>query len=235
MKKILFHPVADGLHEPTAPVPAKETLARWYKDMPHFHGGKPDIKNGLANVTVKACMPFYDAMTAGYVQQSWQDISFDFMTDNNGDETIIYNAASQPASFSIREGDPSIKLSKDFYPFEFVFHPPYYPEVPKGWSVLLTQPLNSFNSPIQFTSGIMDSDQFTHSESGNLPFYVRRGFSGIIPKGTPLYQMIPIKRESWRSEVTEFDLDTQNKIMNPIRTKFWGGYRHNYWTKKTFK
>lgn len=235
MKKILFHPVMGDMHDQTAPVPAKETLSKWYRDLPQFHGGKPSIKDGMANPTVKACMPFYDAMISGYIQQSWHDMSFEFSFDKNGDETVVYNTASQPSSFSVRDHEPSMKLSNDYYPFEFVFHPPYYPEVPEGWSVLITQPFNSFNSPFQFTSGIVDSDQFTHSQSGNLPFYVKRGFNGIIPKGTPLYQLMPVKRESWKSEVTEFDLETQNKIMNPIRTKFWAGYRHNYWTKKTFK
>ena len=236
MKKILFHPVtSDVVNNAVPPVPAKDTLSKWYKDLPQFYGGKPHIKDGMANATVKACMPFYDAMVSGYVQTAWQDMSFEFKVEPNGDETIIYNSPSQPPAFSVRDGEPAIKLSNAFYPFEFVLHPPYYPQVPKGWSILLTQPLNSFNSPLQFTSGIMDSDQFTHSESGNLPFYVRRDFNGIIPKGTPLFQMIPIKRESWKHELTEFDKATQDKIMNPIRNHFWGGYRHNYWSKKTFK
>lgn len=236
MKKILFHPVAsDVVNNATPPLPAKETLPGWYKDLPQFYGGKPDIKNGMANLTVKACMPFYDAMISGYVQTAWQDMSFEFKLEENGDETVVYNSPANPAAFSIRDGDPAIKLSNNFYPFEFVLHPPYYPQVPKGWSILLTQPLNSFNSPLQFTSGIMDSDQFTHSASGNLPFYVRRGFNGIVPKGTPLFQMIPIKRESWKHELKDFDKDTQDKVMNPIYNKFWGGYRHNYWSKKTFR
>ena len=235
MKKIIFHPVGEVEQaEAIPPMPAKTFLPDWYKKIEHFYGGKPHIRNGMANLSVKACMPFYDALTSGYIQQAWQDMSFEFIRLEDGNETVYFGEPFETASFHVRDAPPSVKLSNDYYPFEFVFHPPYYAELPKGYSLLITQPLNSFNSPLVFTSGIVDSDQFTMSAKGNLPFFVRRGFQGVIPKGTPLFQMIPIKRENWSSEIKKFDKEKQSEIMRPIITKFWGGYKHTYWNKKTF-
>lgn len=202
--------------------------------MPQFRSGRPRIQDGAADTTLKACIPFYDAMTNGYTQEAWQDMSFEFTIDGDGNDFVQYNTASMPAAFDVRSA-PSLSLPPEYYPFEFVLHPPYFPEMPKGWSILITQPLNAFDSPFTFTSGIIDSDNFTHSVGGNLPFYIKRGFSGVITKGTPLFQMIPVKRENWKSEVTEFDARKQAKSMSPIHTKFWGGYKHAYWEKKSFK
>ena len=32
---------------------------------------------------------------------------------------------------------------------------------------------------------------------GNVPFFIKSGFEGVIPAGTPIAQLIPIKREKW--------------------------------------
>lgn len=235
MKKIIFHPVGEVEQtEAIPPAPAKTLLPEWYKSLTHFYGGKPSVRNGMANLSVKACMPFYDAMTSGYVQTAWQDMSFEFERKEDGAETVYFGEPYEVASFHVRDSAPSVKITEDYYPFEFVYHPPFYAELPKGWSLLITQPLNSFDSPLVFTSGIVDSDLFTRSSKGNLPFFVKRGFQGIIPKGTPLFQMIPVKRENWKSSIQPYDKEKQAQIMRPIYTKFWGGYKHAYWNKKTF-
>lgn len=236
MKRIVFRPVGTTEQtEATPPTPAKSNLPSWYKDLTHFYGGKPSIRDGMANLTVKACMPFYDAMTSGYVQTAWQDMSFEFVQQEDGSETVYFGEPYEVASFHVRDSMPSVNLSADYYPFEFVYHPPFYAELPKGWSLLVTQPFNNFDSPIHFTSGIIDSDSFSTSGKGNLPFFIKRGFQGVIPKGTPLFQMIPIKRENWVSSVEDYDKEKQSEIMRPIYTKFWGGYKHTYWHKKSFK
>jgi hypothetical protein len=43
----------------------------------------------------------------------------------------------------------------------------------------------------------MDSDKY--STSGNIPFFIKEDFVGVIPAGTPFAQIIPIKRATWRS------------------------------------
>jgi hypothetical protein len=49
-------------------------------------------------------------------------------------------------------------------------------------------------------AGIVDSDKY-HG-AGNIPFFLKEEFEGLIPKGTPYAQIIPIKRAEW---TTVFD------------------------------
>ena len=76
--------------------------------------------------------------------------------------------------------------------------------------------------------------KYFYEAAGNYPFLLKDNFSGIIPAGTPLFQIIPFKRDNWKSESAEFN------ELNPIRAmsvnrNFWGTYRKQFWTKKSFK
>mgnify|MGYP000079237726 FL=1 len=42
----------------------------------------------------------------------------------------------------------------------------------------------------------MDSDKI--SVNGNVPFFLKEGFYGLIPEGTPYAQVIPVKRKLWK-------------------------------------
>ena len=74
---------------------------------------------------------------------------------------------------------------------------PWSIETPKGFSLLFTHPLNRMELPFVTMSGIVDTDEYECPV--NLPFLIREGFMGVIPKGTPIAQVIPIKREKWSS------------------------------------
>jgi hypothetical protein len=52
--------------------------------------------------------------------------------------------------------------------------------------------------PFITTSGIIDNDKV--NLPGTMPFYVVKGFTGILPAGTPYAQLLPFKRENWVSE-----------------------------------
>jgi hypothetical protein len=67
--------------------------------------------------------------------------------------------------------------------------------------VLITSPLNRLDLPFRSLTAVIDADVFYHilpdpmQGGGNYPFYLNRGFEGIIPIGTPMCQYIPFKRE----------------------------------------
>jgi hypothetical protein len=89
--------------------------------------------------------------------------------------------------------------------------------------------------PFHTLSGVIDSDSFFHTSGGNVPFYVHKGFEGIIPVGTPMYQIIPIKRDSWTSSNKDFNFE-DNYIRNYALGKFFnGGYKNKFWNKKDYK
>lgn len=237
MNFVKFNPTSTLVEDVVpAPKPARNFMPNWYKKTPAFSGNKPTVKdNGVANTTVKMCMPFVDSMNAGYIQESWQDININIEEEGDGKFKLNYSFPSKPNIIDMRES-PNIPLSSDFYPFEFTFHPPWIPELPKGWSMLYVHPLNRFDLPFQFLSGFVDSDSFTQSrEYSNMPFYIKSNFTGIIPKGTPMVQMIPVKRSDWKSSIKNYSEREQSKITNIVRQKFWGGYKNNFWSKKIYK
>jgi len=229
-KKIEFVPNSEDLHlysEP--PTLAKNTLPDWYKDSP-----SPNYKSSVfgehgekLNVSIKMCIPFLDSITAGYIQKSWTDIHISM---ENGQ--IKYSYASQPQILALRDNIHTPPMG--FYQYEFVWKMYWMAKVPKGYSVMITHPLNRNDLPFQTLSGVLDSDDFFSlgDYGGDLPFYIKEGFSGIIPKGTPIYQIIPFKRDKWNSKVAKYDKEVQVVQDSKIRSKFWGGYKNEFWKKK---
>ena len=56
-----------------APKPAKNYIPDWWKKVPSFQGGKPDyLSASQLNTTVKHCMPYFDALTGGYIKNYGQ-------------------------------------------------------------------------------------------------------------------------------------------------------------------
>jgi hypothetical protein len=186
--------------------------------------------NGKANTTHKMCLPFTDALNFGYIQETWCDI----YVEQNSDGVVDYYFSSAPQIMQDRPASKYHNYDENFYNIEFMWKTQWIPQVPKGYSVLYTHPLNRDDLPFYTLSGIVDADKFIYETDGNHPFLLRNGFTGLIPQGTPMFQIIPFKRDNWNSHEGEFDPDLQNKSINVYR-KFWGVYKSDFWTKKTFK
>ncbi len=237
-KKIFFNPVsviaAASVEKPKS---ARYCNPQWYKDTPAF-GTKPmsfDMNTGAVNHTIKMCLPFSDALDLGYIQETWQDIMI--LSETNGsDINLNFTFPTQPEIISISQKRGTYPIPDEFYQFDMFWHPVWVPEVPKGYSVLLTHPLNRLDLPFFTLSGVIDSDKYTeNTQNAKLPVFLKKGFSGLIPKGTPMYQVIPFKRDNWASSQNDFDEIRNLKKSMLVHQKFWGGYKKNFWSKKEFK
>lgn len=212
------------------PSPAKNYVPKWYSEKKMFDGGFPIIEDGEAkNLTVKACVPFADAMTAGYIQETWCDISITV------DENHIDYQASMGPTIMVNGGTPQTPVPSGHYPIDFAWVRHWQPVLPRGYSALICQPLNRTDLPFTVTSAIVDFDTFHHRSAGNIPFFLREGFSGIIPAGTPMYQIIPIKRDSWESETIPYDELQWKKWYGEAHRKFFSVYRNFFHQKKSYK
>jgi|688.fasta_scaffold08851_17 hypothetical protein len=234
-KKIKFNPV-DQLSEYTVnpPKPASEYIPDWYKSATPFYTKKPEFNpaNGKPNATFKLCMPFLDSFHMGYIQETWCDI----VIEKKEDKTLFYYA-SGPKIMSERSEHVSNSYPKidGYLTNHFTWHPPWFPELPPGYSCIITHPFNHDLLPFKTLAGVVDADGFKQSEAGsNLPFLLQENFSGLIKKGTPMYQIIPFKRESWQSEASEHDEKNQLKITMAIKQFMYGGYKKLFWNKKSF-
>jgi hypothetical protein len=65
--------------------------------------------------------------------------------------------------------------------------------------------------------------------------WIKEDFNGIIPINTPILQIIPFKRENWKSESRE-DLVNYAKIKIAEKNKYLSGfYKKFIRQKKTYK
>lgn len=214
----------------TRPIPTKKCVPDWYKKIESFNPEKIefDEKGSIKNKGVKTCMPFFDAISAGYVQTTWTDIHVE--KRNN---SVIVRTASGPEILQTRE-NVSMPVGDLFYPIEYVWKMPWLPKMPKGYSALLTHPMNRLDLPFLSLSGVVDSDAYYHTPFGNFPFYIKKGFEGVIPEGTPMYQIIPLKRDQWESRSSIFNKKEARKRINTIEKYFYGAYKHRFWTRKDY-
>jgi hypothetical protein len=110
---------------------------------------------------------------------------------------------------------------------------PWAIKTPKGYSTLFVQPMHR-ESVFTILPGIVDTD--TYTATVNFPFVISDlKFEGMIPKGTPLVQVIPFKRDNWTLEFgSKKELEENYKITKNITLKFFDRYKSMFWTRKQF-
>lgn len=234
-KKIKFNPIIDLVElSVPSPKPAENYLPEWFKRATPFFTKKPefDVVTGRPNTTVKMCMPFSDSLSMGYIQETWTDI---WIEKKDSDTYFYFPAGPKIMSERGPQSSAIMPISEGFLPNHYSWHPSWMPELPPGYSCILTHPFNHYDLPFQTFTGIMDSDEFfTSEQQSNIPFLLKENFSGLIKKGTPMYQIIPFKREDWTSEENEFNFNRQLSMTQKVRQHLWGGYKKLFWKKKTF-
>lgn len=218
-----------------SPKPSKSYFPQWLKDMPSF---LPTLDNSRMDETAKHCMPFVDSFTSGYTQELPCDIeiSYEGVNKQTGEDIVSYNWAGEVRPLSTRAEDlGSRNVFKGFpgyYNAEFHWNSFWEPKTPAGYSTLYYHPANRADLPFITLSGIIDTDKW--SSHGPVPFLIKDKFTGTIPAGTPIYQMIFIKRDSWVSSTVAYDEDQQRKIRYSARRFFKGGYKKQHWERKEY-
>jgi hypothetical protein len=97
-------------------------------------------------------------------------------------------------------------------------------------------PAHSGNKYFTVLEGFVDTDAY--SAPVNFPFVLNDiDFEGLIPAGTPMVQVIPIKRDSWQKEIASVEkseaIFTKQRLS--VRSVFTNGYKLFYRARKTFK
>jgi hypothetical protein len=230
MKKIEFIPNSEQTGKALPPpAPSKEFVPQWYKDSPRFTTGN-DMTFGEdgPNKNYKLCVPFLDIMTAGYIIELPYDIHVTLLGDRIG-----FDWVDAPDMVSARRNLRGLPRPAGCYEQAYAWTFFWGVKTPPGYSALITHPFNRYELPYITTNGIIDSDNF--SQGGEIPFFLKEGFSGIIPAGSPIAQVIPFKREPWKSEVKEYDDSFFQKQVYKLHRNITGAYKKNMWVKKTYE
>lgn len=213
------------------PKPASAWIPEWYKNIESYpNGGKiPSLDGKYASSTVKKCMPVFDSITAGYIITSPADVYVRQVDGQpyynwSGYDSIQFHSAIQT------KGHPATKDGFD----SPKWINPWGIKTPKGYSVLFVQPFHR-ESVFTILPGVVDTDTYTNPV--NFPFVLNDPkFEGMIPAGTPIAQVIPFKRDSWKMKLGGAEeVKEQNKIISKMETVYYDKYKRFWWNRKEYK
>jgi hypothetical protein len=220
-----------GVDKAYYPEPADNHIPLWYKNLESYIGGeKKPGGNGNTSATIKRCMPVFDAITAGYLLYSPTDI---YISQKNGQqwyewpswEIIKFHPVEQAPT---HPGNSGHKL---VYP---KWINPWGIETPKGYSCLFIPPVHR-DSIFSILEGVVDTDKY--KAPVNFPFVLKNPkFQGLIPAGTPIAQVIPFKRNTWKMEFgNKIDVESINNLTKKLSARFFDSYKNQFRQSKEYK
>lgn len=241
-KKIIFHSNKEynSLDKKYLPIPASKLIPEWYLNYSKFlkdsSGNVIESNSGERYLTFKSCPSLLDMFLTGYFLVTPCDLMF-YVKD---DLPFVKVPAGYEDFCGEREKMDGFNQPLDYYEKHFHWYPNWAPELPEGYSALYLNPINRYNLPFHTVEGIIDNDKM--NTPGNMPFFLKKGFEGVIPEGTPYVLIIPFKRENWEMEIKHHIQDDINEKINNIHNLFrspenslGGGYKKHMWSRKKFE
>jgi hypothetical protein len=219
-----------------APIPAVKKIPEWYKSIPRYTGKekKPTVNNAVDG-TIKTCMPVLDAMTAGYLILSTADVYISKGSEGThyqwaNHDLITFHSSTQITGYPKSD----VKLNGENAP---KFNNPWIIQTPKNYSCLFISPLHH-DLPFTTLAGVVDTD--TYFNPVNFPFIPDPDFEGLIPRGTPIAQVIPFKRESWEMSVDSLQESSKLQkhflgVRGTLLSEYFDKYKNHFWKKKEYK
>ncbi|WP_322885668.1 DUF6065 family protein (plasmid) [Sinorhizobium medicae] len=185
MIRFVCHPEDNGVIAP--PVRAKSVLPDWFRRLPPVD--KRHLSTTNNGLTVKRCMPFLDAMSAGWILPIAATVRLDIKDGGRCveagwefDRVMVSNHGAHQVAGNPKEPSPPCK-----------FHSYWSIRTPPGWSCLFLPPLNRQGQAFECVSGVVDTD--TYTAHIHFPFFATAPDGlYVIEKGTPLVQVIPFRR-----------------------------------------
>ncbi|WP_433294504.1 DUF6065 family protein [Pseudonocardia sp. CA-142604] len=191
------------------PVPARTVLPGWLRRLPGVDPERLSATND--GLTVKRCMPFLDALGAGWILPLAATVRLEI---SDGGRTV--NAGWEFDREMVSTHAPFQVAGNPFEPRPpMKFHNHWTIRTAPGWSCLFLPPLNRPNDVVQLFAGLVDTDVYTAPV--NLPF-IATGADGVhtLPKGTPLVQVVPFRRDTGLTASigpeTDDERDTRRRV-----------------------
>ena len=229
-----YYDLEEGTYEGSI-TPSSQMVPEWYKQIPRVFAAD----NGAENPSVKHCIPFIEALTSGYLVLTPEDYVVEKKplqgrTIASDGDSLNKRNVKDTGGMPVPEGYDRI---------HHTWKHKLYIDIPEGYSILFTQPLNRFDVPFITLSAIVDGPYMM--PSGGIAFCIRDDFEGTIPAGTPYAQMIPFKTQDFimekketlaqetKDEFRELFKTTKNYTEEWISLK--NKYRTKSWNKKSYK
>lgn len=228
MEKIVFTDVV-GVDETYIPTPSAKRLPDWYKETPEYVNNERKVFNGDHPGTIKKCLPVFDALTAGYIIPTFVDVQvlqvegvpyYEWRSRN----AISFHPIAQAPMHPDGNSAPFPKWSN-----------PWAIKTQPGVSCLFIPPMHNPNGIFTVMPGVVDTD--TYTPPVNFPFTLNDvGWEGIIPAGTPMVQVIPFKRATWKMSIGGDKERAEQNVKTGKLTSLWfNSYKRQFWTRKEYR
>ncbi len=194
------------------PIPARRGLPDWLKRMPKRAA---DGEFDETVKTVKQCAPFLDAMSAGFLMLlpcdlRFTDGSFEWdwrelpprMPRHTPRSPLSFHVGAQLVDTPLHEPD-SLAIK---------FHNHWTIATEPGVSLLFIHPVNRPDLPFRALSGLVATDRYVDNYVHFPAVWVEPGFSGVLPKGTPVAQCIPVRRGDLDMVFAPLDAEAQANL-----------------------
>ena len=215
------------------PISAKAALPDWLRQMAPR---APSAVHQRSIRTVKQCPPFVDAMAHGFMVLLPCDINVhhgEFSWDWPLPALTVHGHPRAPLSFHVPEqitGSPLAHGQQSALKFNSF----WTIELETGWALMAVHPINRDDLPFRLVTGLVDADRF-NAVGINFPaVWTDPGFSGVLPRGTPVAQCYPVPRDAPTlvceamspAHVTSYDALADRILGGP------GVYRKGYRSKR---
>lgn len=219
------------------PKPSSKTIPSWYKKQKNFSNGHNDPVRAIkdkADTTYKFCVPFVDTLTSGYMFTLPATIFVENVGKDGNYKPFINWKVSWTVLDSINtEAHEGYPTPTGFSPFIFRWYAGFKIQTPHGYSSWITHPSHRWDLPFLTMNGFVDTDKQPNSLL--MPFFIKEGFEGMIEEGTPIAQIIPVKRENWKSEKLDMSPEDYFIQLNSTKLNYLQTYRKKYWAKKRYE
>lgn len=241
-----------------SPAPVKNHIPEWFLKKEKYRKN-PDGSEQMVSFTKdgktfdhkyptwKSCPAILDVFISGYYLFTPCDIEVKINKNFNSDgvpATIDFsdewkNPVFGPPICQPRGTEEGLPHPEGYYNYNYTWILNWFTQVPEGYTVFFTHPINIENLPFKTMSGFIDSANILLG-TGRFPFYLKENWEGIIPAGTPFAQVIPIKNESWEAEIVEHSVEEMFAMKKQMHEEYRIGnaltpYKDLDWLKKHYE
>ena len=141
-------------------------------------------------------MPLLDALNIGYIVELQSDVQC--TVDDNGGYLLEW--LQEVDIFTVHgENSELITPPHGYHSRVVKYLWNTLPKTPKGYSSLIVAPLGFNDLVLHAVPAVVDTDKSL--QPFDLPMWIKKDYKGVIPKGTPLAQIIPFKRDNWTGNI----------------------------------
>jgi hypothetical protein len=213
------------------PEPASNFLPDWYKKANIYSDGSNKINlNPGPNITFKRCFPLLDSFTSGYISPLFADCQISYTKEFGS--LIKWNITKNVFDTWPEDQVSTFEIPDGYCKTVFKYMHGWIPKTPKGYSCLITHPFAYQDLPFRAITGVVDTDKL--DTGAYVPIVFKNNWEGILEKGTPMFQIIPFKREKWFSEYEQMKENENFYNYEKLHSKIISPYAKLFREKKQY-